>query len=241
MKRFIFYSSVLTIICLLALSSKLRIVTHPLFLKIRGKYTIEERLQDYGASSRERWHTFFQKNKISYPPPKVIFVGIKAERILQVYAQSRNDSFEFLRSFPICAASGKPGPKILEGDRQVPEGIYRISFLNPNSLYHLSLRLNYPNTFDREKGTLDGRKNLGGDIMIHGDCISIGCLAMGDRAAEDLFVLAADVGIENTEVIMAPFDFRSRAFTEKDLSGLPEWTRTLYVTIEERLKQLPLS
>jgi hypothetical protein len=37
----------------------------------------------------------------------------------------------------------------------------------------------------------DGRKNLGSNIMIHGKNCSVGCLAMGDEAAEELFVLAA--------------------------------------------------
>jgi murein L,D-transpeptidase YafK len=71
-------------------------------------------------------------------------------------------------------ASGKAGPKLREGDGQVPEGIYRIDGLNPNSSYHLSLKLNYPNDFDLEQARTEGRTELGGDIFIHGKAVSIG-------------------------------------------------------------------
>ncbi len=73
--------------------------------------------------------------------------------------------------------------------------------MNPNSAYHLALRLNYPNAYDRELARHERRTNLGGDIMIHGSNLSVGCLAMGDMAAEDLFGMAADTGINNIEVI----------------------------------------
>ena len=82
--------------------------------------------------------------------------------------------------------SGRLGPKLKEGDRQVPEGLYRVESLNPNSRYHLSLRVNYPNEQDKSYGRLDGRNNLGTDIMIHGKDCSIGCLAMGDPSCDFL-------------------------------------------------------
>ena len=89
----------------------------------------------------------------------------------------------FVLADPILAASGVSGPK-REGDKQVPEGFYRIELLNPNSRYHLSLRVNYPNADDLERARQDGRalSTLGGDIMIHGGSASIGCLALGDPA-----------------------------------------------------------
>src|SRR5690606_33287906 len=103
-----------------------------------------------------------------------------------------------VHQYPVLAASGQAGPKLREGDRQVPEGFYAIESLHPNSRFHLALRVNYPNQSDRQRAAEDGRTNLGGDIMIHGSNASVGCLAMGDPAAEDLFVLVADVGIQNT-------------------------------------------
>ena len=74
----------------------------------------------------------------------------------------------------------KKEKKLKEGDGQVPEGIYHIDSLNPNSMFHLSIRLDYPNSFDKQQGKIDGRKELGSDIMIHGNTCSSGCLAIGD-------------------------------------------------------------
>lgn len=174
--------------------------------------TIAERLEQYGESARMRWSPYFKSAGVEYPPSELVFVGLKEEKTLQIYARLGTNGFRFVRAYPILAASGVAGPKLREGDRQVPEGIYAIELLNPNSRYHLSLRVNYPNAFDREQARKEQRINLGGDIMIHGKDKSIGCLAMGDEGAEDLFVLAADTGIKHITVILSPVDFREGAF-----------------------------
>jgi murein L,D-transpeptidase YafK len=122
-----------------------------------------------------------------------------------------------------------------KGDGQVPEGIYRIESLNPNSRYHLSLRVSYPNEFDRARAKREQRTNPGGDIMIHGGAASIGCLAMGDEAAEELFVLAALTGIRNITVVLSPVDFRKR-----DVSSPPAGTEALYAEIRKQLAGLPV-
>ena len=118
---------------------------------------------------------------------------------------------------------------------QVPEGVYGLESLNPNSLYHLALRVAYPNADDIRRGKVDGRTELGGDIMIHGKDCSIGCLAMGDEAAEDLFVLAAQTGIDNVTVILSPVDFRLRGLP-KDMPTTPAWAQDLYGAIRQELK-----
>jgi L,D-transpeptidase catalytic domain len=201
--------------------------------------TIAERLEQYGASARARWLPYFKAAGIACPPRQLVLVGLKEEKVLQVYAASGTNGFRFVRSYPILAASGVAGPKLREGDRQVPEGIYGIELLNPNSSYHLSLRVNYPNAFDRAQAAKEQRTKLGGDIMIHGKAKSIGCLAMGDEAAEDLFVLAADAGLKNITVILAPVDFRTGKGVADDLK-LPAWTPALYQEIKARLTGLPL-
>lgn len=128
------------------------------------------------------------------------------------------------------------GPKLREGDRQVPEGVYPLESLNPNSRFHVALRVGYPNELDRQAGQQEGRGNLGGDIMIHGGSASIGCLAIGDPAAEELFVLAAAVGIENVTVVLSPLDLRHRPLP----AGLGDgWRATLYGDVKEQLAQLP--
>ena len=202
--------------------------------------TIAERVEQYGRAARTRLAPHFEKKKVAYPPRELIFVGLKEEKKLEIFAKSGTNDFKLIRTYPILAASGVAGPKLREGDRQVPEGIYNIELLNPNSSYHLSLRIGYPNEADRAQAVKDGRTKLGGDIMIHGDAKSIGCLAMGDEASEDLFVLAADTGIERITVILSPVDFRTGK-TVPDSAKLPGWTKPLYQEIKTRLAALPRS
>lgn len=120
---------------------------------------------------------------------------------------------------------------------QIPEGIYAIESLNPNSAFHLSLRLNYPNALDMKHAVEDGRDSPGSDIMIHGADCSVGCLAMGDSAAEELFVLAADTGIRHTKVIVAPVDLRIRDVPRLP-DTMPAWVDELYATIRGELENL---
>src|SRR5207245_3366655 len=136
------------------------------------------------------------------------------EKILEVYAAGPEHRFHPIRTYRILRASGTLGPKLKEGDCQVPEGLYGIESLNPNSLFHLALRVNYPNKFDQEKAMQERRSELGGDIMVHGGSCSIGCIAMGDEAAEDLFVLSALTGLDNIKLIFSPVDFRVTALPE---------------------------
>ncbi len=202
------------------------------------EFTVAERLEQYGTNARARLAPYFEKQKVAYPPAELIFVGLKEEKTLEIHAKSGTNDFRFIRAYPILAASGVAGPKRREGDRQVPEGIYGIDFLNPNSSYHLSMQISYPNANDRAQAAKEGRtNNLGGEIMIHGDAKSIGCLAMGDEASEDFFVLAADTGITNITVILTPVDFRAGK-TVPTNAKLTEWTPALYEEIKGRLAKL---
>lgn len=200
--------------------------------------TVEDRLAEFGPAARARLRPYFDAKQVPYPPARLVLVGLKAEKVLQLYAASSNQPPRFLRSYPILAASGMAGPKLREGDQQVPEGIYPVESLNPNSKFHLSLRLGYPNQFDLQQAHAEGRDNPGNDIMIHGGAASVGCLAMGDEAAEDLFVLAADTGLTNITVILSPVDFRAGRVVPS-MGKLPSWTDSLYQTIKSKLNELP--
>lgn len=210
-----------------------------LMQRIQGKKTVAQRLAQYGETARGRLCPAFDRAGLDYPPYQVVLVVLKQERKLQVYAAPRAGKMRFVKSYPVLAASGHLGPKLAEGDGQVPEGIYHVTFLNANSLYHLSMRLDYPNDFDRAMAARDGRCKLGQDIMIHGDRVSIGCIAVGNEASEDLFVLAADVGIRNTRVIISPVDFRLKNATMLD-SNLPKWTGRLYEGLSREVRSLPV-
>ena len=203
--------------------------------KLRGGYSVAERVEQYGQAVETRLHSTFARAGLSYPPKQLTLVAIKDAQQLELYArQSESDVWRFIKAYPVLAASGKLGPKLKSGDYQVPEGVYRIAFLNPNSRFHLSLKLDYPNHFDQKMARSDGRSDLGGDIMIHGNSVSIGCLAMGDEAAEELFVMAALSTKENVTVIISPIDFRTQASPGFALS--PPWTAELYASLRKELR-----
>lgn len=205
-----------------------------------GKATVDDRLAQYGQAARARLAPYFAAAGVRYPPAKVDLLALKDSDRLEVYAANANGAMKPITVYAILAASGRAGPKLIEGDGQVPEGIYPIASLNPNSLFHLSLRIGYPNTFDAKQAAADGRKELGGDIMIHGSAGSAGCLAMGDQVAEDLFVLAADTGKRNLRVTISPIDFRTTTTLPAD-GHYPAWTPQLYALIKNQLDLLPVA
>ena len=193
--------------------------------------TLEGVLGDVGPTRRETLQREARRVGVAYPPAKLALVGYKDERELEVWAPRRS-AWSLYRSYPVLAASGGPGPKLREGDRQVPEGVYRLTHLNPASSYHLSIRVDYPNAFDRGRGAEDGRASLGGDIYIHGKAVSIGCLAIGDENIEELFTLVADTGLANTRIVIAP----GHALAVP--AGAPPWTAGLYRDIARELAAL---
>ncbi|MBW3634932.1 MAG: L,D-transpeptidase family protein [Armatimonadetes bacterium] len=204
--------------------------------KLRGQATVADRLTQFGPVARGRWKPYFERAGVPYPPQKLIFLGLKEEKRLEIYASNGGD-WKWIRTLPILRASGKIGPKLREGDRQVPEGFYSVESVNPNSAYHLALRVNYPNESDREIAAREGRDNLGGNIMIHGSNASIGCLAMGDEGAEDLFVLAEDAGRFRVEIVLSPLDFRSAKLPLD--SKRPAWLREHYAKLAQFVQTLP--
>ena len=117
-------------------------------------------------------------------------------------------------------------PKGWLGDYQVPEGFYYINEFNPRSLYHLSLGLNYPNASDR---MLCDLSQPGGDIYIHGSCVTTGCIPITDGQIEELYVLAAhakDMGQDFIPVHIFPVNFsnqRSVAYLNRFLINFDEF------------------
>ncbi len=202
-----------------------------------GRHTVASRLSEFGARAQSRLEPAFVNSGVTWPPARYTFLVFKDDKVLELWAANGAGKMRWIKTYLVRAASGKLGPKLQEGDRQVPEGIYAIELLNPNSKYHVSLRLNYPNALDRKYANADGRGNLGGDIMIHGRALSVGCLAMGDEAAEELFLLAAKSGLENARVVISPVDFRVREIPE-NLDGriAPPWIDELYAILREELK-----
>lgn len=155
----------------------------------------------------------------------------KNERMVEVAAPGWREP----REYPMTAFSGKPGPKLREGDGQIPEGVYGIEYLNPNSAFYLSLKVSYPNASDRARAREDGRADLGGDIMIHGKDATIGCVPIGDDAIEDVFYLVSAVGLQNVGVVIAPYDMRKGRVAELEQSDVP-WYPELCGEIADALR-----
>ncbi len=115
-----------------------------------------------------------------------VFIRVfKRSRELEVWIE-KADRFHLFRTYPICDYSGALGPKLREGDNQSPEGFYFVTpaRLNPASQFHLSFNLGFPNRYDRAHG------RTGSYLMVHGNCVSIGCYAMTDERIEEIFALA---------------------------------------------------
>ena len=213
-----------------------RQVFHTAASRMRGEYTVQDRLNEFTRAKTVVLDACRRAGFAAWPA-RVVLLGLKDERRLDVFGGDADGPMRLIASYPILAASGVAGPKLREGDKQVPEGVYPLELLNPNSLFHVSLRVGYPSEFDRRIAAGEGRTNLGGDIMIHGGAASIGCLAMGDPVAEELFVLAANVGVENVTIVLAPLDLRTRLLPDGLDAG---WRRELYESIRSELAKLPV-
>ncbi|HEU4389529.1 MAG TPA: L,D-transpeptidase family protein [Blastocatellia bacterium] len=132
----------------------------------------------------------FEGHNIPYPPRLILIRVFKVDQVLELWAaKSDRDRFELLKQYKVCYSSGDVGPKRRMGDNQVPEGFYTIERFNPFSNFHLSLKVSYPNSSDRILGS---GGNLGGDIFIHGNCVSIGCVAITDDLIKELYVIAME-------------------------------------------------
>jgi len=109
--------------------------------------------KDENLTSKDRIKMALGKSDFIKYPKKLTILAFKNERLLEVWGYGDNH-WRFIKSFNWTAYSGVLGPKLREGDRQIPEGIYGIEYLNPNSKFHLSMKVSYPNSFDREMANL---------------------------------------------------------------------------------------
>ena len=124
-------------------------------------------------------------------PTDVLFRVFKQERVFEVWGlDPRTGRYVLVHDYPVCSVSGHLGPKTRRGDMQVPEGFYAIDLFNPQSRFHLSMRVSYPNQADLARGRFDNR--MGGDIFVHGGCATVGCVPVTDDVIEELYVLAVD-------------------------------------------------
>ncbi len=130
----------------------------------------------------------FEDKGLIYPPQHLFIRVFKQEKVLEVWTLSESDGiFKKAHDYPICRTSGSLGPKRREGDLQIPEGFYHIDRFNPKSNFYLSLGINYPNRSDQILGK---KGDLGGDIFLHGGCVTIGCIPITDEYIKEVYLLA---------------------------------------------------
>lgn len=134
----------------------------------------------------------------------------KAEAVLEAWLAGEDGRYRLFKTYPICTFSGELGPKLAEGDRQAPEGFYKVSALqlNPNSRHHLAFNLGFPNAYDRQLG------RTGSFLMVHGGCSSVGCYAMTDPMIDEIYAMVeAAQRAGQAEVDVHAFPFRLTAAT----------------------------
>jgi murein L,D-transpeptidase YafK len=150
----------------------------------------------------------------------------KREKRLELWLRRGGDRYAMFRSYDICTFSGGLGPKLREGDRQAPEGFYRVgkAQLNPNSRHHLSFNLGFPNAFDRQLG------RTGSALMVHGGCSSIGCYAITDRSVDEVYALveaALGNGQDAIDVHVFPFMLTETALAAEGANAWQPFWRNL--------------
>jgi murein L,D-transpeptidase YafK len=135
--------------------------------------------------------SFFIAKELNYPPEEILIVAYKKEKLIHLWARSdTSEAFLFIKEYPFTAFSGTLGPKRKQGDLQIPEGFYYISHFNPYSNFHLSMKISYPNKSD---SILGKKGSLGNEIRIHGSFVTIGCIPIGDKAIEELYIICVDM------------------------------------------------
>lgn len=193
----------------------------------------------------------FAAKKLSWPPKEMYVRSFKYDRVLEIWVKGDSSKqFKLFKSYRVCMQSGTMGPKRMEGDYQVPEGFYYINEFNPNSNYHLALGLNYPNTSDK---ILSDSLHLrpGGDIYIHGDCVSTGCIPINDVPIEEVYMLATYVKAQGQDFIpvhVFPINYNVKKSFEyfaqatKDNQPLQRFAITLKDAYDyfETYKELPI-
>lgn len=179
----------------------------------------------------------FKAANLQWPPQQIYIRSFKYDSQLEVWVRNNNkESYKLFKSYKVCALSGNLGPKRMEGDYQVPEGFYYINEFNPKSSYHLSLGLNYPNASDL---MLSDSAKPGGEIFIHGSCVTTGCIPIMDNQIEELYILSTHAK-NNGEDFIPVHVFPVKYNVAKSVSKLSLLTKddTDYLRFSNKLKEV---
>lgn len=215
--------------------------------------TEQKKFQRVKTSFSEKGKVIEQKlreRNINLNELNILIVAYKSEKELDLYVKKKSEIiYKKLTTYDICSSSGTLGPKRKVGDYQVPEGFYHIDRFNPTSQFYLSLGINYPNKSDRIKSTA---KNPGGDIFIHGSCVTIGCMPLTDEKIKEVYLYAIHArqnGETKIPVYIFPFKMTDQNFntyktsykSDPKLIGFWSNLKTGYDTFEKEQAALNYS
>ncbi len=195
------------------------------FFSVNAQSFLDRQMQyptfkaDY-LKNNKRLKKEFKKKGLKYPAHYIFIRSFKYDSKLEVWVKDKpTDTFALFKTYDICALSGYVGRKQHQGDYQVPEGFYYINRFEPQSSYHLSLKINYPNFSDLKNTTYE---DPGGGIYIHGSCVTVGCIPITDKEIDEVYllaVLAKNAGQSFIPVHIMPIDFdnvKSVAYLKKN-------------------------
>jgi murein L,D-transpeptidase YafK len=166
------------------------------FARVKTAYSEKEKLVN----------ELFSAKGIELSSAAIFIRAFKQEAELEIWAKNQKDEkYQLIKTYKICSSSGDLGPKRKQGDGQVPEGFYEINRFNPYSNFYLSLGVSYPNASDK---ILGNKGNLGGDIFIHGDCVTIGCMPLTDDKIKEVYLMAVEAKSNGGKIPVHIFPFR---------------------------------
>jgi murein L,D-transpeptidase YafK len=176
-----------------------------------------------------------QKLNIQRSTLNIFIRAFKYDKQLEVWVKNKSDkTYQLFKTYSFCASSGTLGPKRKQGDNQTPEGVYYIDRYNPSSNFYLSLGINYPNACDK----ILGNKYPGGDIFIHGNCVTIGCIPITDDKIKELYILCVEA--RNNSQLKIPVHIFPTRLNDAGLLKLSKYTtsNTTLKTFWENLKPI---
>ena len=183
------------------------------FREMQWKYP---RVRTASKEKAEVLRQRFREKGLAYPPRAILLRAFKQEAVLELWATEASDRpYVLVHEYRICTSSGTLGPKRRFGDEQVPEGFYELDWFNPQSNFYLSLHISYPNASDHILGS---HQNPGGDIFLHGNCASIGCIPITDEGIKEVYWLAVLVHNQNDQHL--PIEIFPARLTNQGLKAL---------------------
>jgi murein L,D-transpeptidase YafK len=207
-----------------------------------------QRVDDAFFKKEETLKAEFAAKGLEWPAKYMYIRSFKLDSKLEIWVKnSAAEPYRKFKTYKVCALAGNLGPKRYQGDYQVPEGFYYINEFKPNSQYHLALGVNYPNASDR---ILSDKAKPGGEIYVHGSCVTVGCIPLTDPIIEEVYVLSASTKAAGQDFIpihVFPISFKSdksKETLDKMLEQRPDYKplahrlEKVYYYFEEK-KQLP--